>query len=252
MRRIAVTVVVAGLILTAARDASAQTPWEDRVYMNIGFGVESGDSTLTDTRPLTIYEETGSVTTTSTFTSGSLFDVGAGFRIWKNLSAGISYHQEQNDADAAISGSAPHPIFFNQPRSFSATASALGRKESAVHAQFGWMVPVNNRLDVLVSGGPSFFRLEQEVIASVTVTEKGPPYTEVAVSGTREVRKSSATGYNVGADVSYMAWENDSVRLGLGAFIRYATAETTVLMLATEQPTTVGGLQFGFGARFRF
>ena len=78
MRRIAMTFVVAGLILAAARDASAQKPWEDRVYMNIGFGVESGDSTLTDARPLTIYEETGSVSTTSTFTSGSLFDVGVG------------------------------------------------------------------------------------------------------------------------------------------------------------------------------
>lgn len=252
MRRIAVTFVVASLILAAARDASAQKPWEDRVYLNVGFGLESGDSTLSDTRPLTIYEETGSASTTSTFTSGSLFDVGVGFRLWKNLSVGASYQQEQNDADAAISGSAPHPIFFNTPRSFSATAASLERKESAVHAQVGWMVPIGAKLDVLIFGGPSFFRLQQEVISSVTVTEKGAPYTEVAVSGTRETRKKSATGYNVGADVTYLVWQNDSVRLGAGAFVRYATAETTVLMLQTEQPTTVGGIQFGFGGRIRF
>ena len=252
MRRIAMTFVVASLILAAARDASAQKPWEDRIYMNIGFGVESGDSTLADTRPLTIYEETGSSSTTSTFTSGSLFDVGIGFRLWKNLSVGTSYHQEQNENDAAISGSAPHPIFFNQPRSFTAKETALVRKESAVHAQFGWMVPIGNRLDFLVFGGPSFFRLQQDVISNVTVTEVGAPYTSVAVTAPRATRKKSATGYNVGVDMTYIAWQNDSVRLGGGLFVRYATADTTVLLLRTEQPTTVGGLQFGFGGRIRF
>ena len=252
MRRIAMTFVVASLILAAARDASAQKPWEDRIYMNIGFGVESGDSTLADTRPLTIYEETGSSSTTSTFTSGSLFDVGIGLRLWKNLSVGTSYHQEQNENDAAISGSAPHPIFFNQPRSFTAKETALQRKESAVHAQFGWMVPIGNRLDFLVFGGPSFFRLQQDVISNVTVTEVGAPYTSVAVTAPRATRKKSATGYNVGVDMTYIAWQNDSVRLGGGLFVRYATADTTVLLLQTEQPTTVGGLQFGFGGRIRF
>ena len=252
MRRIAMTFVVASLVLAAARDASAQKPWDDRVYMNIGFGLESGDSTLTDTRPLTIYEETGSVSTTSTFRSGSLLDVGVGFRLWKNLSAGVSYHQEGNDADATVPGSAPHPIFYNQPRTFTATASALERKESAVHAQFGWMVPIGTKFDVLVFAGPSFFRLQQEVFTSVTVTEKGAPYSEVAVTGTLETRKKSSTGYNVGADMAYVVWQNDSVRLGAGAFVRYTTAETTVLLLSTEQPTTVGGLQFGFGGRIRF
>jgi len=246
------TFVVAGLTLAAARDASAQKPWEDRVYMNVGLGLESGDSTLTDTRPLTIYEETGSASSTSTFTSGRLFDVGVGFRLWKNLSVGTSYHQEQNDADAAISGTAPHPIFFNTPRSFTATATAMERKESAVHAQFGWMVPIGSRLDFLVFGGPSFFRLQQDVLSKVTIEEVGAPYTSIKVTGTRETRKKSSTGYNVGVDMTYIAWQNDSVRLGGGLFVRYATADTTVLMLQTEQPTTVGGLQFGFGGRIRF
>lgn len=246
------TVVVAGLVLVASRDASAQRSWEDRVYMNIGFGVESGDTTLADTKPLTIYEETGSASTSTTFTSGSLFDIGVGLRLWKNLSVGVAYHQEQNDANTAVTGSAPHPIFFNSPRSFALTAENLDRKESAVHAQFGWMVPIGSKLDVLVFGGPSFFRLQQEVVSDVVVTEKGSPYTEVAVSGSRETRKKSSTGYNVGADLSYMIWKNDSVRLGAGAFVRYTTAETTVLLLQTEQPTDVGGLQFGFGGRIRF
>lgn len=254
MRRFVSTFLMAGLIGSAATDVAAQTAqWEDRVYLNIGFGIESAKSTLNDSRPLTIYEEAGSASSSSTFTSGSLFDVGIGFRVWKNLSVGAGYHQEQNTADIAVTGSAPHPIFFNTPRSFSATAGGdQFRKERATHLQVGWMVPFGTKLDVLLFGGPSWFRLEQPVVSDVTVAEVGPPYTEVLVNPTVTVRKKSMVGYNVGADVSYMIWKNDSVRVGGGVFIRYAGASTTVLLLQSEQATKAGGLQIGFGGRLRF
>ena len=247
------TVAVVGLIALASRDAAAQgKPWEDRVYLNIGFGVEQGDSTLADTRPLTIYEETGTSSTTGDFTSGSLFDGGIGFRIWRNMSIGASYHQEQNDSDVSIAGSAPHPVIFNQPRTFSATETALERKESAVHLQIGYMVPIGQKLDFLVTAGPSFFRLQQDVISKVAVSETSSAYTTVAVNATRETRKKSMTGYNVGVDMSYLFWQNDSVRLGGGLFVRYTMATTEVLLLQTETSTDVGGLQIGFGGRIRF
>jgi hypothetical protein len=248
------TFLVTGLIAGASRDAAAQTrAWDDRVYLNIGFGVESGDTTLSDSRPLTIYEENGSVSTSSIYTSGSLFDAGVGFRLWRNFSAGVAYHQEQNTSEIAVSGSAPHPVFFNQPRSFTSTAAGDEfRKEKAVHLQLGWMLPFGDKFDVLVFGGPSWFRLEQPVVSNVTVTEVGTPFTQVVVAPIVEIRKKSPVGYNVGADASYIVWQNDSVRVGAGFFVRYSLAETTVLLLSTEQPTDVGGLQFGFGGRFRF
>ena len=254
MRRIAMTFVVGCLIAAAARDASAQMkPWEDRVYLNVGFGVESGNSTLADSRPLTIYEENGTVSASSTYTSGSLFDIGIGFRLWKNFSVGSAYHQEQNTADFAIAGTAPHPIFFNQPRRFTATAAGdQFRQEKAVHMQLGYMIPLGTKFDVMVFGGPSWFRLEQPVVSNVTISELGTTFAQVAVTSTVESRKKSPVGYNVGMDMSFMAWQNDSVRLGAGAFVRYARAKTNVLLLQTEQPTDVGGLQVGFGGRIRF
>ena len=63
----------------------------------MGFGVESGTSALADSKTFVIYDETGTVASSSDYTSGSLFDVGVGFRIWRNLSVGVAYHQEQND-----------------------------------------------------------------------------------------------------------------------------------------------------------
>jgi hypothetical protein len=105
---------------------------------------------------------------------------------------------------------------------------------------------------VRLFGGPSWFRLQQPVVSDVNFADQSAPFLQVTVTPAVTIQKKSPVGYNVGADASYMIWENDSVRLGAGLFLRYAMAETTVLMLQTEQPTDVGGLQIGFGGRIRF
>lgn len=254
MRRLVLTFLVTGLIAGASRDAAAQTrAWDDRVYLNVGFGVESGTSALVDTKTFLIYDETGTVASSADYTSGSLFDVGIGFRVWRNMSVGVAYHQEQNTADINITGSAPHPVFFNRPRSFTATAGGdQFRKEKATHLQIGWMLPFGDKLDVLVFGGPSWFRLEQPAVGEVRIADQTSPFLTVTVSPTVEIRKKSPIGFNVGADMTYIVWSNDSMRIGAGGFIRYALAKTNVLLLATEQETEVGGLQVGFGGRLRF
>ena len=46
-------------------------------------------------------------------------------------------------------------------------------------------------------------------------------------------RKKSQTGFNVGADATYIVWQNDSVRLGAGGFVRFTQADMDVEMLST-------------------
>lgn len=261
MRRTVTTLMVSALLVAGSQNAAAQTQaptpaptigWEDRAYINVGFGIESGDTDFTDTKSFTIYEEGGSLASNNSFSSGSLLDVGVGVKVWRNLSVGLAYHQESNTTDGTLSATVPHPIFFNQPRSATLAVEGLVRKENAEHLVIGWTVPLGTKLDVMVFAGPSFFRIQQDVISDFRVSEAGSPFTEVLISPTRETRKKSITGYNVGADVSYLAWQNDSIRLGGGVFFRYTAAKTNLLMLTTEQPTTVGGIQFGFGGRVRF
>jgi hypothetical protein len=241
-----------GVCLGTAHEASAQgAPWSDRGYINLGWGVESGSSTMTDTRSASIYEETATVNTESTFTSGSLFDVGVGLRIFKNLTIGAAYHQEQNDTEGTVSGSIPSPVFFNRPRTLSG-AEPLDRKEAATHFTIGWVVPLSTKLDFMIYAGPSFFRLTQEVISNVVPNEAGATSTTIGATITTAERKKSVTGYNAGVDMTYIAWSNDSIRLGVGGFVRMSAAETEVEMMSTTQPTTVGGVQFGLGARLRF
>ena len=247
-----VALVVCGVCAGVAKDAQAQGgTWADRGYINIGFGVESGSSSLTETANLTIYEEPATVTSTTNWTSGSLIDAGFGVRVWRNLTVGLGYHQEENDTDSQLTGSIPSPVFFNRPRTLDQDV-VLERKEKAAHLVIGWVVPVNEKLDILISGGPSFFRLEQDVVTDVDIGEQGAPFTTVVADATVTTEKKSLTGFNVGADVTYIFYSNDDLRIGAGGFVRFTQATGDIQMMTTTQSTDVGGVQFGFGARIRF
>lgn len=250
MRKFAVLMVL-GVLVGGTREAAAQGV-TDRVFLNIGFGVEQGNNDATDTTTYTLYDETATVSSSTSWTSGSIFGGGVDFRLFKGFTVGVGYHQETNTTGSLVTGSLPHPIFFNRPRTFSVTEGGLQRRENATHITFGWVQQITPKLDVLVSGGPSFFRLQEDVVSEVEVAERGGDYSQVLVSPTVTLQKRSVTGYNVGADVTYILWQNDSVRLGGGGFVRYTGATTDVRLLANNIETKVGGIQFGFGARIRF
>ena len=255
MRQFVLCFAVCGVLSGFATSASAQTgPWADRGYVNIGFGVESGSSSLADTQNLVIYEEAGTISSTTNWTSGSLIDAAFGVRVWRNLTVGIAYHQEENDTDAAITGSIPSPIFFNRPRTLDQDI-VLDRKEKAAHLVLGWVLPFNDKFDLMVFGGPSFFRLEQDGMEPFTaddIGERGSPFNEINLDVDRVTHKKSLTGYNVGVDGTYIIWSNDDLRIGAGGFLRFTKASGEIMQLTGEQSTDVGGVQFGFGARIRF
>jgi hypothetical protein len=209
---------------------------------------------MTDSKTGAIYDETGTITQSSTFTSGSLFDVAVGLRIWRNLTVGAAYHQEQNDTEGKLTGSIPSPIFFNRPRTLDQNVPGLDRKEAAAHLMIGWVIPIGAKFDVLAYGGPSFFRLTQEVVSEAVPAENSNNFSTVAATGTITERKNSQTGFNAGVDATYIVWQNDSVRLGAGGFVRFTQADFDVQMFdsGTPQPTKAGGIQFGFGGRLRF
>ena len=140
--------IVCGVFAGTARQASAQgATWADRGYINVGWGVESGSSAMSDTRTSTIYEETATVTSSSTFTSGSLFDVGVGLRIWRNLTVGVAYHQEQNDTEGTADRIDSEPGVL-QPSAHARPSAVAGldRKEKATHLQIGWVMPFGEQV----------------------------------------------------------------------------------------------------------
>jgi hypothetical protein len=241
-------------VLAMARDASAQfgQAWTDRGYaaLNVGFETTSGD--LQGGRSFSIYGETGTTSTSQAVDSGALFDIAAGARVWRNVSVGIAYHRESTNGEGVSTAVVPNPAFTDRPRSVTLNVGDLGRTENAVHIQFGYMLPINEELSVHVMLGPSFFSLSQDVVGDLTFAEAGFPFTTVNAEPVIDESSDSAVGFNVGVDVSYKFYETTSVKIGAGAFLRYAGATVDVGVLDNTVGSDVGGIQIGFGGRIRF
>lgn len=255
MQRHLVTLVVCGVLAGAATDASAQSgsAWTDRAYFNLNWAVEAGSSDVTGVHEQAdSFGEVGRIEATSPADAGSMIDVGAGVRVWRNVSIGLAFHRVGSTSDARVNGTVPHPLFFNRPRTLDTTVPGLRRKEHAVHLQFGYMWPVNDKLDVLVYAGPSFFRLSQDVVTGVTVGETEYPFDTIVSDETVQRQRDSAVGGHIGADVTYKLYTWKGLDFGGGMFLRYAGATAKLRVLDTEVKSDVGGAQFGLGLRVRY
>lgn len=254
MRKHFVTLVVCGLIAASAGQASAQvgSAWTDRGYATLNLATQTGSTDLNGSTTFPLYEEQARLDTNGSAGNGPMFDFSAGARVWRNVSVGIAFHRVASQSDVELSGSIPHPLFFNRPRTLTQTLPDFERNENAVHLQFGYMIPVNEKLDVHVYAGPSFFRISQDVLADVVIGETGPPFTNVVTQPVVERQQESPVGGHIGADVSYKLYTVGMLKLGAGGFIRYAGASTEFEMLDTTIDSDVGGFQAGVGLRVRF
>jgi hypothetical protein len=223
--------------------ASAQTmQWTDKGYITFNVGVQVGSDTLDTSASFPLYEETATVSSTQKISGGAFFEIGGAYRVYgNNLLAGVSFTRTKSDADVAITASIPDPIVFDRPRAVSATQPDAEHSEDAIHLNAIYMIPVANKMDVGVFGGPTIFMVGQDTITSLTVTEPGPtinaPLTEV---------KKTTVGINFGVDLQYLVTTNVAV----GGLARYAWGSAEIEGAADK--LKVGGFQLAVGARYRF
>ena len=235
--------ILALCLCAAPQIVSAQTmQWTDKGYLTFNVGGQIGSDDLDTSSTFSLYEETATVASTQKISGGAFFEIGGAYRVWgNNLLAGVSLTRTKSDADVAITASIPDPVFFDRPRAVSATQGGAEHSETAIHLNAIWMIPVANKIDVGVFGGPTIFMVKQDTITSLTVTEPGPtvnaPLTEV---------KKTTAGINFGVDVQYLVRRN----LAVGGIARYAWGSADIDG-ATES-LGVGGFQIGVGARYRF
>ncbi|HXG55954.1 MAG TPA: outer membrane beta-barrel protein [Vicinamibacterales bacterium] len=239
-------IITAGLLClgmcAAATPAQAQMTWTDKGFFNVSAGIQSGSQDLSRTTPLNIFGETGSVASTLDIKSGGFFDVGAGFKVWRNLALGVSYSWTDAKSDATIAAVVPDPLFFDRPRNVAGSAPDFKHQEQAIHFSGTWMVPVTDKIDVALAFGPTYFSVKQDLPINITLAEPGPSITSVGVESLDE----STVGFHVGLDVSYMVTR----RVGVGGMARYAGASFDVENASDK--LKVGGLQIGGGVRIRF
>jgi hypothetical protein len=246
------TVFAALFVLVLQVPALAQQVWDDRVFGGINFGFESGEASLASGGTTPVYGQSASTRSEVTFGSGPIVDATVGARVRGNIGVSVTYTRQHVTADATLSGTVPHPLLFNQARTFSRALESFARTETAVHVSVGYMWTVNDKLDLYVYGGPSSYRLSQDTVGDIRVSEVGAPFTSLEVSPVIATSKKSATGFHVGVDGTYLLMDVGRTSLGLGGFARYTSATATVSMAGGSVDTTVGGPQAGVGLRIRF
>jgi hypothetical protein len=244
MRTRSIGVLLVLFISGSVATAHAQGAWSDRGYVNVNGFFQPSASFSNTVRPIDFAE--ASVIDTS-YKTGSVpgFDAGGGVRLWRNLAVGLDVSWFSKKTGGAVAGQIPHPFFFNRARSVSGDASGITRDESAAHLQALWMLPLGDRWQLALAGGPSWFSIGQDLVSDVTVTQTYPYDTATFATASTVHRSRSRVGFNAGVDVSYLLRRH----VGVGFGVTYAHASVPLddtLTVDAGGPHVSGGLRFRF------
>ena len=237
------------IIVALAAPASAQYRTPHDRYIAVNAASQPGSPALSDHFEFERNVETATADVHYPSKAGVGIDAGAGIRLWKRFGAGLSVSYLSSTGSASIDASIPHPFLFEHRRVINGTDDSITRTETGAHAQFLYFVPGRGKLRLVLSGGPSWLRLEQEFVTDVHYSESYPYDTATFTRATATSAKGSAIGFNVGADVRWMFTR----QLAVGALVRLTRAQVDI-DLATGRTLQVdaGGVQAGGGIRFLF
>jgi hypothetical protein len=218
-------------------------------YVDINLGLQATSTAFNiTTHPLT-FVEPATLQTTYSVKGAREYEVGAGVRILHNLAVGGSFSKFEKGGNVTVDAQVPHPFFFNRARNVSGTADNLSRLETGFHGKAVFIAPVSKGWEVLLSGGPSFFQVEQDLVEDIKIKETYPYDSATFDTAVAKRHSSSGLGFNVGADVTRLL----TPHMGVGAAVVISKAK---LHFDTSfDPTRdfdVGGTRVGGGLRFRF
>jgi hypothetical protein len=252
-RRACALATCAATLLLLATPATAQLrkapPKPARFTLSVSGGAQAAPNDVADHITLPRNLETETIDLKYPMKPQVLVDVGAAFRVWKNLGLGVAASRATGRGTADVTASIPHPFFFNQPRTVTGTEQGIVHAETGVHLQLQYLVPASGHLRFVLAAGPTWTTVEHEVANSLTVVESYPYDTATFGGAVTKLSKASAVGFNAGIDVTWMFARN----AGVGGLIRYTRADVEIG--AGEGRTLAmkaGGVQAGVGIRLAF
>jgi len=218
-------------------------------YVEINLGLQATSSTFDiTTHPLT-FVEPATVRTNYNVEGAREFDLGGGIRVGPRLAFGVSFSRYQKVGDVKVSAQIPHPFFFDRSRTVTGTAEDLSRQETGLHGKVVFIARVGDGLEILASGGPSFFSVHQDLVEDIRIDQTYPFDSATFASAIATRHTTSGLGFNAGIDVTRLI----TPHMGFGAEVVISRAK---LKFDTfSDPTRefdVGGVRVGGGLRFRF
>jgi len=235
-----IAVLTATAALLTSSTARAQTPGvAETGFLNVSIAAQTQSRDLSTSSTFPLYGETARIASAQRIGSGPVFDVSGGYRFKPAFAVGIGVSTFSRSATGTILASIPNPLVFNRPVNVSVEQSGLKHSELGVHLMAIWFVPVTVNFDVMLSAGPSFTRVKQD-IGTATVPA-GTQNVSVAV----ESRTATAKGANVGIVANYLF----ASHYGAGAFMRYVGGSVD---FPEATGVKVAGFQIGAGVTVRF
>jgi hypothetical protein len=205
------------IIVALAAPASAQYRTRHDGYITVNAVSQPGGTALSDHFEFERNVETATADVHYPSRAGAGIDAGGGIRLWKQLGVGFTVSYLSSTGPASVDASIPHPFLFDRPRLINGSADSIARTETGAHAQLLYIVPARGKLRFVLSGGPSWLRLEQEFVTDVHYSETYPYDTATFTRATAASAKGSAIGFNAGVDVRWMF----SRQLAVGGGIRF-------------------------------
>ncbi|HXW05400.1 MAG TPA: hypothetical protein VD833_09215 [Vicinamibacterales bacterium] len=246
--RIPCILIVSALTCATLPTPTAAQTWPERVLLTVNGGVQTASNRFDDRFDFQEYLETATTAVDYESEGGPVFDAGVGIRLWRGLGAGVAVSAFTKENAAQTRSSIPHPFFDSQPRQADGAASGLKRTETAVHVQAMYLIDPAGPLRLVLFAGPSFFRIEQDVVTGIRYAESYPYDTATFSAADTTALDASAVGFNAGADVMWMVHS----RIGLGALLRFTRASIDLAAPGRTIGVDAGGLQGGGGIRLIF
>ena len=222
---------------------------QPRGFISVNGGYRATSTDFAHSIAITRSVEQGSIDSSYVVDKGPQLDIAGGARFWRSLGGGVAVTRFSTSGPAGVVARIPHPFFFNQLRPVEGEAEGLTLEELGVPRQVMAMLPVGQRVSVVVFGGPSFFRINRGLVADVQYDDQYPYDTATFTAAGTSNASAWKLGFNTGADVGYFFTPN----AGVGGVVRFSGA--TVDLDApdgTTVPVDAGGLQAGAGVRLRF
>jgi hypothetical protein len=213
-----IPVLLLGVILPTAMAHAAGAPSAEGWSLHAGGSVALATPSWTGTTAFTEFAEPGTIDTERTPRAGSSFEAGLWHGMTRHLGIALTVTRAQRDAEGTFEASLPHPLYVGRPRIATGTMDGTQR-ETAVHFGLVWSV-ARGGVTARLSGGPSYFLAEADLVEGVTYTHEYP-YDTVQVTG---VRSAPVRGDAVGGHAGLSLERRLGKRLALDIGARWSRA----------------------------
>ena len=241
--------LVSLLVPAAAHAQSSSQPAGGHIFISINGVGQGGDGEVIEqNRTSSVYDETATASSSQQVPLPNfLFDIGGGFRT-PQFGVGVAFTAGSDSNTAVAVTAIPHPFLFNRPRTVITELDDMEHKERAVHLQAYYFLPLDDKFELGLFVGPSFYSVKQDYVTGLgSFSETSNPNT-VTVSLGKATASDSQVGYNIGAEATYAF----TPTVGAALLLRFSRASVDLDLDGEPTTMNVGDIQFGAGLRFRF